>query len=167
MSSLAVLADVATALAVLVGVVFGLLQIVHLRRDRQDRAAFEIIHAMLSPEYVRSIMVVHELPEGVTAADISSRSEVLTCGIAIGLTFETLGYAVFRRVVPLDMAHDIVGGAVRVSWDRLRPYVEDSRTRSGSEKAWEWFQWLAERLAERQPTTAARGAQVEHQHWQP
>lgn len=165
MSLLSTLANLATAIAVIVGVVFGLIQVVHLRRDRHDRAALELVHAMLSPDYVRSIMVVHDLPAGATVADITSRPEILNAAIAIGLTFETLGYAVFRRVVPLSMADEVLGGAIRVSWNRLRPYVDESRARSGSDKAWEWFQWLCERL-EAQPASAARaGAQIAHRDW--
>ena len=165
MSLLSTLANLATAIAVIVGVVFGLIQVVHLRRDRHDRAALELVHAMLSADYVRSIMVVHDLPVGATVNDITGRPEVLPAAIAVGLTFETLGYAVFRRVVPLAMADEVLGGAIRVAWNRLRPYVDATRAQSGSEKAWEWFQWLCERLEEQSAGAQRRGAQVEHRGW--
>ena len=63
------------------------------------------------------------------------------------------------------MADQVVGGAVRVTWDRLRGYVEATRRESGSNKAWEWFQWLAEQLDARRPAAHERGAHVEHRSW--
>jgi len=42
------------------------------------------------------------------------------------------------------------------------------RSRTGSPKSWEWFQWLAERLDERRgPLAAQKGAYQLHGHWQP
>ena len=38
------------------------------------------------------------------------------------------------------------GGIIRVTWRNLRPYIKHERKRSGSQKNWEWVQWLAEQL---------------------
>jgi hypothetical protein len=39
-----------------------------------------------------------------------------------------------------------MGGIVRVASNRMRRYIEFERARSGSQKGWEWFQWLSEQL---------------------
>ena len=75
----------------------------------------------------------------------------------------------FARIVPLKTVDDLVGGTVRVAWRNLRQYVEFERNRAGSQKSWEWFQWLAERLDEHLPgkTTLALGAHQAHRTWRP
>ena len=35
---------------------------------------------------------------------------------------------------------------MRVASNRMRRYIEFERARSGSQKGWEWFQWLSEQI---------------------
>ena len=82
---------------------------------------------------------------------------------------ETLGYAVFTRIVPVRTVDDLLGGAIRVSWSRLRPYIEQEREKAGSQKSWEWFQWLAERIEEYggRRTRLTLGAHQAFRNWRP
>jgi hypothetical protein len=56
---LATIANIATALTVLTGVVFGLIEA---RRARQERAAFSAVQAILTPEWMSSMIMVHGIP---------------------------------------------------------------------------------------------------------
>src|SRR5215469_8848029 len=51
---LGTIANVATAAAVITGLFFGVAEIAHARREREERAAYEVVHAMLTPEWVRA-----------------------------------------------------------------------------------------------------------------
>ena len=166
---LGTIANVATAAAVVTGVVFGIVEVAHARLERRERAAMEVLHAMMTPEYMRSVAIIHELPAGAGVAELRSRGErALDAAHSLAMIFETLGYEVFRRMVPIRMADDLVGGAVRVSWQRLRPYVEEVRRTSGSNKAWEWFEWLASRLDEHcGPLETKTGAHELYRRWRP
>ena len=55
-------ANVATALTVITGVAFGLIEAQRSRRARQERAAYAAVQAMLSPEWMRSMITVHNIP---------------------------------------------------------------------------------------------------------
>jgi hypothetical protein len=46
----------------------------------------------------------------------------------------------------LNVVDELLGGTVRVAWRKLRGYVEYERERAGSQKNWEWFQWLTEQI---------------------
>jgi hypothetical protein len=66
---LGTLANVVTASAAVIALVVGTGQLLHLRAERRERAAFEIVHATQTPEYIHSIMEegrgLHEsLPTG-------------------------------------------------------------------------------------------------------
>jgi hypothetical protein len=69
---LSTLANVATALTVIVGVAFGLLEARRIRRDRDERAALEAVHALLTPAYVDSFLLVQTIRDGATASEIQS-----------------------------------------------------------------------------------------------
>ena len=58
---LGTIANVATAMTVLVGVVFGLVEMRRARRDREERAAFAAVHAFMTPEWMSSSMIEHSI----------------------------------------------------------------------------------------------------------
>src|ERR1700704_1852889 len=140
---LSTVANVATALPVITGVAFGLVEAQRSRRARQERAAYAAVQALLSPEWMKSMITVHSIPDGSTALAIEANADVLNAAHSVGVILEGLGYSVYARIVPLRVVADLVGGTVRLAWRKLQPYVEEERRRSGSQKTFEWFQWLA------------------------
>jgi hypothetical protein len=166
---LATIANVATALTVITGVGFGLVEAQRSRRGRQERAAFTAVQAILTPEWMKSMMVVQGIPDGTSASAIEADGRVLDAAHVVGVILEGLGYSVYARVVPLHVVGDLVGGTVRLAWRKLRPYVEEERRRSGSQKTFEWFQWLATQLDRYSPgkTNLQVGAHDAYRDWKP
>lgn len=166
---LSTLANVATALTVIVGVAFGLLEARRIRRDRDERAALEAVHALLTPAYVDSFLLVQTIRDGATASEIQSDPKTLQAARSVGIVIEGLGFAVFERIVPLRVIDNFASGSVRVSWRKLRPYIEYERQRTGSQKTFEWFQWLAEQLEkyEEGKTSLEKGAHEVYREWKP
>jgi hypothetical protein len=87
----------------------------------------------------------------------------------VGIILEGLGYSVYARIVPLQVVADLVGGTVRLAWRKLRPYIEEERRRTGSQKTFEWFQWLAVQLERYSPgkTDLQKGAHEVYRNWSP
>jgi len=166
---LSTLANVATALTVLTGVAFGLIEMRRARRDREERAAFAAVQALMTPEWMSSSMIVHAIPIGITAAEIESNPRMLEACLKIATIMEGIGYSVFARIVPLSVAADLIGGTARIAWRNFRPFVEMERERAGTQKSWEWFQWLAEQLERNSPskTSLNAGAQTVYRDWKP
>ena len=166
---LSTIANVATALTVIVGVLFGLTEARRLRRDREERAALEAVHAMLTPAFADTFLVVQNLRDGAQPAEIQSDPRTLQAVRSVGIVIEGLGYAVFERIVPLRIVDNLVGGNIRVIWRKLRPYVEDERKATDSQKTFEWFQWLAEQLEkyDQGKTSLKKGAHEVYRDWKP
>ncbi len=166
---LSTLANVATALTVVVGVVFALIETRRLRRDREERAALQAVHAMLTPAYMDSFLIVQTIRDNATTEEIESDPNTLRAARSVGVVIEALGYSVFERIVPLRIVDNLVGGNIRVIWRKLRPYVERERARSGSQKTFEWFQWLSEQLEkyDRGKTSLTVGAYKAFGDWRP
>jgi hypothetical protein len=131
---LSTVANVATALTVITGVGFGLVEAQRSRRAREERAAYAAVQALLSQAWMKSMIVVHSIPDGSSSSAIEANAEVLNAAHSVGVTLEGLGYSVYARIVPLRVAADLVGGTVRLAWRKLKPYIEEERRRSGSQK---------------------------------
>jgi hypothetical protein len=166
---LSTIANVATALTVITGVAFGLVEMRRARREREERAAFAAVQAVMSPEWMSSAVIVAAIPDGTGAAEIEGNQEILAAGLKIATIMEGIGYSVFARIVPLSVADDLIGGTARVAWRKLRPFIEFERERAGSQKSWEWFQWLVEQLERhgRSKTSLKVGAPVAYRDWTP
>src|SRR5216110_3448366 len=166
---LSTVANVATALTVITGVGFGLVEAQRSRRAREERAAYAAVQALLSPEWMKSMIVVHSIPDGSSASAIEADARVLAAVQVIGVILEGLGYSVYARIVPLTVVGDLLGGTVRLAWRKVQSYVEEERRRSGSQKTFEWFQWLATQLERYSPgkTNLTRGAHQAYQDWRP
>ena len=166
---LSTIANVATALTVITGVGFGLFEAQRSRRAREERAAFAA-----SGDSAPGVDEVDDRGAQYSGwlerfRDRSRRRACSTLRIPLGVTLEGLGYSVFARIVPLRVVGDLVGGTVRLAWRKLKPYIEEERRRSGSQKTFEWFQWLAVQLERHSPgkTNLQVGAQEAYRDWKP
>ena len=100
---------------------------------------------------------------------IKNDPRLLEACLKIATIMEGIGYSVYARIVPLSVAADLIGGTARIAWQNFRPFVELERARAGTQKSWEWFQWLVEQL-ERHSVTKTNlkmGAQTVYGDWQP
>jgi hypothetical protein len=166
---LSTLANIATALTVLTAVAFGLIEMRRARKEREERAAFVAVQAILTPAWIQSMTLVQTISEGTTPAQIEADPRLFQAVQSIACILESLGYSVFARMVPLKVVDELLGGTVRVAWRNLRDYVEYERARAGSQKNWEWFQWLAEQIDQHSKarTSLTLGAHEAYRDWRP
>lgn len=157
-----------TAAAVVFGVAFGVVQIRQFERKRAETAAFAILQTIQSGKTFHAGDRVSALPDGMAWRDFERLDpEMIEAISEIHVVGETLGYAVYRRLLPLSSVDELMGGNIRTAWKRLRPWAEHMREVQGSPNAFEWFQWLAERLEQRPVAWKAKGAHVAHKEWEP
>ncbi|MBI4393285.1 MAG: hypothetical protein HY556_05740 [Euryarchaeota archaeon] len=163
---LSTIANVATAAAVIVALALGLLQWSAAERKRRDLAAVELVRSFQSEAFTRAARIVAELSEGLTDAELSARGpETEDALLYVHMAFENLGLLVYRRVIPLDLAAELMGGFAVASWKRQRSRIEGFRRRLGSEKMGEWYQWLVERIEARSAAMPQVGAHVKYRDW--
>jgi hypothetical protein len=166
---LSTVANIATALTVLTAVVFGLIEMRRARKEREERAALVAVQAILTPAWIQSMTLVQAISQGTTPSQIEADPRLFQAVQSIACILESLGYAVFARMVPLNVVDELLGGTVRVAWRKLGGYVEYERQRTGSQKNWEWFQWLAEQIDRHSKarTSLTLGAHEAHRNWRP
>jgi hypothetical protein len=166
--NLSVISNLAEALAVIFAVVFGVIQVRQLRTHRRRDSTLALMQSLQTKDMLASPLVLDSLPEGLSRGELQERpgEEFISVQILLG-TWESLGILVFRREVGLDLVDDFYSGTILHSWNKLRRFVEEVRAETGRETRWEWFQWLSERMIERESTKSPIPAHVQHRNWHP
>jgi hypothetical protein len=143
---LVAVANLATSVAVIVAVVFGLAELRRATRDRRDRAAVEIVRSIQTQESFRAVGRIMNLPDDADPELIRSDAATVDAAMLVYFACEMLGSMVYERVVDLHTLDRMVGGWVRATWVRLRRWVESERVEDRNPNVGEWWQWLYEQL---------------------
>ena len=159
--------DLVSAVALVVGVLFGGYQLVELRRQRRREAILALVRSFQSADFTAALGRVNSLRDGADLKTIllvlgeHGRDQVFL----VGLTWESLGVLAFRREIDMTTIDDFFSGAIAISWRKLHVFVEEDRKTLGRETVWEWFQWLAEQMEARESRSTPIPAHIAHRGW--
>jgi hypothetical protein len=161
------LANLVNAIAVTAGVIFAAAQISYYRRRRRRDAMLELVRSFQSPTFSKALRRAVELPDNASPEEIRKilgpEGEDLL--VHLTATWETIGVLLFHGEFTIDVIDDVFSGPILISWRKLLPYTIDLRQRYGRETWSEWFQWLAERMMERESKSPAVPAYIAHRDW--
>ena len=165
LDTLANIAQVLGAIAVVAAIAFGLAQIRQFRQQRRDALAVELMRSIQDAEFTRSLRVLLTLPVNATVEDFRSRGDSFEdAAWAIAAKYETLGYLVFSGIMPIELVEELVGGVGIDIWTRIRPWALAVREEQRQPLLLEWFQWLAERMEARARAQSVP-AYIRHRNW--
>jgi len=135
--------------AIVIGVVFGLIQLRQIRHQREVQAGLELLAPLQTPESAETLLLLHDLPDNLTGDDLRRRlGDRFKATLATLALFESLGPIVARGHVPLEMYAEFYRGPTLLCWRKFRRFIEEERS-NGWPSLFEWLQWLAERMEER------------------
>ena len=152
--------ELVAVLAVLFGIIFGLVQLRQAMQARRNQAAVDIVRTVQTQEVRRAVARILKLPNDVDPQIVRSNPELLADALAVDSACEMWGCMVFEKVVDHRMLDRMVGGWVRGTWRRLRLWVESERTENRNPNVGEWWQWLFELLEADPDPGKAMGAHV-------
>jgi len=162
-----ILQAIATATFV-AGAIFAAVQIRHLRMAREREVALTLLRFLQTPDFVKGLRLMYDLEPGLSRAEVEARlGPDMHLVYTMMTTWESLGVLVFRRQLSLDLMDDFISGSFLLSWEKLHRYVAEERANRGRETLFEWFQWLAERMLERESRVPAVPAHQAHREWRP
>ena len=146
------IANLINAIAVTAGVIFAATQIRDYRRRRRRDSMLNLVRSFQSPTFAKALRAVVELPDNASADQIREilgpDGEDLVAHVTF--TWETIGVLLFHGELTIDIIDDFFSGPILISWRKLLPYTADQRQRYQRDTWSEWFQWLAERMMERE-----------------
>lgn len=156
--------QVVQTIAVLIGVVFGLIQLKQIHTQREVQAGIELLRPLQSPEMASTILLLHSVPENLSGAELQENlGDKMTEVLALLALFESLGPLIERGHVPIDMYAQFYRGPTIICWAKCRRFIIELRERNWPE-LFEWLQWLAERM-ETHPSRSALPAFEEFRDW--
>src|SRR4030095_654530 len=161
---LSTIANLINALAVTAGLIFAAVQIRDYRRQRHRDSMSALVRSFQTPSFAHSLRRVSSLPDNVTREQIPAllgpdgEDDVY----ALLTSWEALGILLYRKEVNIDLVDDFFSGPIVVSWRKLSGYVEAMRAEAKRETYFEWVQWLAERMLERETKTPPVAADITH-----
>lgn len=97
---ISIVANVAQAIAVIVAVLFGIVQLRQLAAQRRREAAFALMHSLQSPQMSCAILILDRLPDdaGKTEIDALPESDQIALQGLLA-TWESLGILVFNSEI--------------------------------------------------------------------
>jgi len=150
------------------GALFTMGQLRQARRAREREVAIEILRLIHTPDFARALRRVYDLAPGLSRGEVETRlGDDMNHVYAMMISWESLGVLVYRRQLDLGLVDDFVSGSVLLSWRKLERYVTEERAARGRETLLEWFQWLAERMIERETKAPVVPAYRAHSDWRP
>src|SRR3989442_10297176 len=161
---LSTLANLINAFAVTAGVIFAEAQIRYYRRQRKRDAMLNLARSFQSPTFARGLRRLVELPDDASAEKIREilGPEGEDLMVHVTATWETIGVLLFHGELTIDIIDDFFSGPILISWRKLLPYTIDIRQQHQRDTWSEWFQWLTERMMERQAPGPPVPAYIAH-----
>lgn len=167
LSRLADMAEILGALVVIGGLIFAVMQMRNIRQQRRELAAIELFRFFGNPDFNRAYERILKLPDGLSAEEIEIRKQGFEkCAMQISTTMENIGVMTHQRIVPYIVVKNLMGTSAVILWKKLEHWVYELREEVGNDEAFEWFQWLAERLEELADPDG-QPAFIEHKSWRP
>jgi hypothetical protein len=167
LSKIADMAEILGALVVIGGLLFAIMQMRNFRQQRRELAAIELFRFFGNAKFNSAYEQVIKLPVGLSTEEIEVRHPGLEhCAMLICTTMENIGVMTYQRIVPYAVVENLIGSSTVLLWQKLEHWVFDLREELGSPNAFEWFQWLAERLTELEDPNQ-QPAYIAHKTWKP
>ena len=146
---LANMAEIISAIIVVGGVIFALLQMRQTRQQRRELAAIELFRSFGSPQFTEAYRNVLHYPDGLNEATMKRRfPDGEHYAMMIATTMENIGVMMYQRIVPSSVVSNLIGSTTIIMWRKLEIWTKDLRIEIGSPNAFEWFEWLADRMEE-------------------
>jgi hypothetical protein len=161
------IANLINAIAVTAGVIFAATQVREFRSQRRRHSMYTLVQTFQSPDFAKALHRIIDLPDNLDRAGM--RAKIGPDGEAeiyfVTTTWETIGVLVFQKELTLDLVDDFFSGPVVLSWRKLERYLEEQRKEYQRDTLFEWFQWLAERMMERESKLPPVPAHIAHRDW--
>ena len=166
--NLPALLQIISAIAMTLGIIFGIINLRNFQVMRKREAAILMLNSFQTLDFVRGLLYIFDLPDNSTNAELEKLPEDKYMSVYLVLgTWERLGILVFRNEISVDLVDDAFSGPIIQSWIKLGKFVEEFRVRMQRETGFEWFQWLAERMLDREQHGSAIPAYIAHKDWKP
>jgi hypothetical protein len=147
---ISIIANIALALSFVVGLIFGITQVLAAAHDRRERLSLEALRSFQTREFAELMQYIiwHDIPK--------NSEEILALPAADQVIFiqfsqvmEALGILVAEKYINIDLVDKTLGSFITTSWNKYKTVVLNIRETQPDPFMSEYFQWLAESIDKR------------------
>ena len=163
---LSILFDVVRTLAVILGIFFGLNQLRQYWLSRKRESTLYIVNSMQTKEFINGLWTIQGLQDGMNMIQIEEKlGDKIESIVYVMVMWETIGMLLFHHEITIDLIDDAFSGPIIFSWRKLEGYVHDFRKKMDRETHFEWFEWLSDRMKEREGLRSRAPAYAAFRDW--
>ena len=146
----ALVANIALTLSVIVAVIFGIAQVKSANKDRRERLTLDTLRSFQTREFAEMLHYVHMVSIPVSFKEWSVwPPEDQVRFVQLTQQMESLGLLLAERLISIDLIDKTLGSSVVTSWEKCKPLIFDMRETSVDPFMSEYFQWMAEQIERR------------------
>jgi len=144
-----IVANIALALSLVVGLVFGIAQVRAAARDRRERLTLEALRQFQSREFAELMyyIISNEMPKSLEELRARPAQEQIMF-MQFAQQMESLGMLVAEQLINIDLVDKTLGSFVASAWGKYKDAFLDARETMPDPYLGEYFQWLSERIDE-------------------
>jgi hypothetical protein len=107
LNTLANYAEILGAATIVTGLLIGWFQVRYYRAQQRNSVAINLMQTFYSGELMKAIAILQPLPDGVSLDELQAKgNEYVQAAITVSVSFETMAWAVFKRMATMDMVLD-------------------------------------------------------------
>jgi hypothetical protein len=146
----ALIANIALTLSVIVAVIFGIAQVKTANQDRRERLTLETLRSFQTREFAEMLNYINTVKIPYTAEEwLKWSNEDQIRIVHMSQQMEALGLLLAERLINIDLVDKTLGSFVSSTWELYKPLIVDMREKNADPYLNEYFQWMAEQLDRR------------------
>jgi superfamily I DNA/RNA helicase len=155
------------SLALVAAGIFAGLQIRQANRQRAREYAMQLLRSFQTPEFQLALHFIVDFPDALTKKEVEETlGERTKCLFVMFGTFEALGALIKRGEIDIGLVEDFFSGVIIIAWRKFKNYIYEIRELGDRPTYYEWFQWLAEHIQQRESVEPAVPAHIAFKDWE-
>ncbi|HTD39938.1 MAG TPA: hypothetical protein VK671_04900 [Mucilaginibacter sp.] len=146
----ALIANIALTLSVIVAVVFGIAQVKNAKKDRRERLTLDTLRSFQTREFAEMLHYINNIKIPTSTTEWSNWPEEDQIRVVhLSQQMESLGLLLAERFISIDLVDKTLGSFVSTTWEQYKPLIVDMREVNADPHLNEYFQWMAEQIDRR------------------
>jgi len=165
--SIETISSLTASLALVAAGIFAGLQIRQATRQRSREYAIQLMRSFQTPEFQLALHFMVDFPEGLTKQKVEATlGERIKCLFVMFGTFEALDALIQRGEVDIGLVEDFFSRVIIIAWREFKKYIYEIRELGDRPTYYEWFQWLAKHIQQRESLAPAIPAHIAFKDWE-
>ena len=158
--------EIISIAVIIIGVGVGLMTLRQYHLARKREAASMLLSTYQSTEFFSGLTRIFNLDEGMSKASVDEAfAKDIELLYLVMSTWESIGILLYNREITIDMVDKAHSGPILMSWLKLESYIKAIRNEMDRHTMFEWFEWLVDRMKERENVEGRVPAYEAYKDW--